>query len=345
MPAVQSSAAAARAFAASSPTAASRTARSGPTPGSPTAAAHAAITSNHAGTGSDAGLSSSGPGGVPPNGPDPSSSGGGGGGWFFPALTVAAAGGGYYAYTQKNADGSSKVSLPELSREKLDTTQKAALDMLNKSKEKIQEFLPAALGGSSKGSKPSKPSSSSSASDKLVQQKQRDHEEAGFKMLPPGSEDASATAAAADAAAAASAAARDSLTAAADEFPGSTAGAAAAGASSSRGDYLIMAGGVGVTCAMQQQQVQQSGRAVNHRAYVSTPGFSSGVVLKASCCHCVVCCTAGPAVFIEDLGGMMDLEHVDVTPITDLFADVTGAEEFGWDDGFWYELSCVGNTL
>jgi hypothetical protein len=104
--------------------------------------------------------------------------------------------------------------------------------LLNKSKERIQELLPAALGGSSKGFKPAKPSSSS-ATDKLSHQKQRDHEEAGFKMLPPGSEDASATAAAADAAAAASAAARDSLTAAADEFPGSTAGAAA-GASSSR---------------------------------------------------------------------------------------------------------------
>lgn len=47
------------------------------------------------------------------------------------------------------------------------------------------------------------------------------------------------------------------------------------------------------------------------------------------CMH--VCCTAlhcmaGPPVILEDLGGFMDVQQVDLTPITDLFADVTGAE-------------------
>jgi hypothetical protein len=39
----------------------------------------------------------------------------------------------------------------------------------------------------------------------------------------------------------------------------------------------------------------------------------------------VASCLAGPVVSLESLGGAMDLEHVDLTPITDLFADVTGA--------------------
>jgi hypothetical protein len=140
-------------------------------------------------------------------------------------LTLAAAGGGgYYVYTQQlDGNGGKFPKIPQLSREQMDATQKAAVDMLNRGKAKVQGLLPAALGGTGK----SKSSSSSGVtSDKLHQQKQLDQDHTGFKMLPPGSEDASATAAAADAAAAASAAARDSLSAAADEFPGSTAAAA-----------------------------------------------------------------------------------------------------------------------
>lgn len=199
-----------------------------PTPGSPTAAAQAAMGKSQPSPAHGVGVNPS-TGGLPPAGsvPESSGSGGGGGGWFLPVLTLAAAGGGgYYVYTQQqDGKGGKLPQLPQLSREQLDATQKAAVDMLNRGKAKVQELLPAALGGTDKSSKGSS-SSGISASDKLHQQKQLDQDHAGFKMLPPGSEDASATAAAADAAAAASAAARDSLSAAADEFPGSTSGAA-----------------------------------------------------------------------------------------------------------------------
>lgn len=42
-------------------------------------------------------------------------------------------------------------------------------------------------------------------------------------------------------------------------------------------------------------------------------------------CIWVLPCMAGPAVVLEDLRGLLDVQQVDLTPITDLFADVTGA--------------------
>jgi hypothetical protein len=144
---------------------------------------------------------------------------------FFPVLTIAAAGGGYYAYTQKQAgEGGKLPQLPNLSLDQLDPAQKTAVDMFNKSKEKVQSLLPSILGGSKEQPKPSKnhTTSSSSSSDHLHRQRQVDQEESGFRILPPEAEAAAAATAAADAATAASAAARDSLSAAADEFPGSS---------------------------------------------------------------------------------------------------------------------------
>lgn len=49
------------------------------------------------------------------------------------------------------------------------------------------------------------------------------------------------------------------------------------------------------------------------------------VIMRACVCMWVLPCMAGPAVVLEDLGGLLDVQQVDLTPITDLFADVTGA--------------------
>lgn len=56
-------------------------------------------------------------------------------------------------------------------------------------------------------------------------------------------------------------------------------------------------------------------------------GFDIVHVLLPYMCVCCTAlhCMAGPPVILEDLGGVMDVQQVDLTPITDLFADVTGA--------------------
>lgn len=370
-----------------------------PAPGSPTAEAQAAITSSSQRT--SRGSSSSTPGGgrgslSPNGGPDPSSSGGGGG-WFFPALTLAAAGGGYYAYTQKNngTEGGGHKLPQGVSREQLDATQKAALDLLQKSKQKVQELLPAALGGTSKKTAPDAAKTPSSSSSSLAQEKQRDQDDAGFKMLPPGREDASAAAAAADAAASASAAARDSLSAAADEFPGSTEGAAATQQGEQAGFQRVGVCRAVLCCAVllcwvavgrfcegvgrllfekERKSVERCGqglagmrlsavrvneqvirlrtgsrhthRSTKPRGPVVVIVMVNGVIMHICVCMWVLPCMAGPAVVLEDLGGLLDVQQVDLTPITDLFADVTGAHTRPPKlRGGWHWLSAKGNPL